>query len=73
MLRISAEKGERDTGKGGDRRSRYQADTVKPVKLADIGVTKSESSRWQKLAALPRDTFLTNVSHERLLPNQFGK
>jgi N6-adenosine-specific RNA methylase IME4 len=58
LLREMAEHGERDQGRGGDRKSRSQAATVK---LQDIGITKTQSSRWQELAALDPNTFEDKV------------
>jgi hypothetical protein len=59
LLAEMAECGERET-KGGDRRSKSQPATLIP-KLKDLCVTKTQSSRWQKLAALPEEKFEQNV------------
>jgi phage N-6-adenine-methyltransferase len=49
LLREMAERGERHSGHG-DQKSGSQAAT--PI-LKDIGITKTQSSRWQILASLP--------------------
>jgi len=36
-----------------------------PVTLAELGVTKTQSSKWQKLAALPPDKFEIRVEHAK--------
>lgn len=49
--------------RGGDRKSKVTScdfDRPNPT-LADIGVTKMQSSRYQHLAAIPADTFETVV------------
>lgn len=52
LLQEMAERGERDRGAGGDRRSRSHCGTVK---LQELGVTKNESSRWQRVARIPAE------------------
>jgi hypothetical protein len=46
--------------KGGDRKSKLHAATLIP-KLSDFGINKTQSSRWQRLAALDADTFEVKV------------
>jgi N6-adenosine-specific RNA methylase IME4 len=63
LLIEMAERKERDTGMGGDRKSRSQAATViAPPKLSDLGINKTQSSRWQALAALDDAIFETKVA-----------
>jgi N6-adenosine-specific RNA methylase IME4 len=52
LLRDMAENGEREVG--GRPEKRLHAETVK---LADLGVSKTQSHRWQQLAALDDDVF----------------
>ena len=61
ILRDMAERGERDKGHG-DRQS-AEAKSQAATQLSDLGVTKTQSSRWQKLAGLPPDKFEIRVEH----------
>jgi N6-adenosine-specific RNA methylase IME4 len=53
LLNEMKARGERDNGKG-NRNPDLKSQAATP-KLADLGVTKSQSSRWQQMAALPKD------------------
>jgi hypothetical protein len=54
-----AEKGERDPG------GRGRIELRPATQLSDLGVTKSQSSRWQKLADLPEPAFEAHVTETR--------
>jgi hypothetical protein len=59
LLKEMAERGERDSGHG-DRQSE-QAKSQPATRLSDLGVNKTQSSRWQRLAALDSDSFEAKV------------
>jgi hypothetical protein len=48
-----AESGERHS-QGGDQKSKLHDATLK---LDDLGISKTQSSRWQKLGAMEEDAF----------------
>jgi N6-adenosine-specific RNA methylase IME4 len=50
--------------RGHAQRSHAATSESLPPKLADLGVTKTQSSRWQKLAALDPSTFENKVEAE---------
>lgn len=55
LLRQMKANGERDNGKG-NRNPILKSQAVTP-KLTDLGITKSQSSEWQRLARLPEPEF----------------
>lgn len=57
MLRESAQRGERATAGTNQHRSSNNTTTT----LADLGITRDESSRYQKLANMPDDHFETAI------------
>lgn len=63
MLRDSAERGERVTHQTARKSNQIDNNDLmqKPVTLADIGITRDESSRYQKLAAIPDEHFETAI------------
>lgn len=58
LLSGMAERGERDPGKGGNRRSQFHDGTVK---LNNLGIERKQSMRWQRMARLGEDEFETAI------------
>jgi len=71
ILKEQAEKGERET-RGGDKKSKSPEGTLKPQTLADIGISKNESSRCQQLAAIPEPEFEKAISEPDVIPTTKG-
>ncbi len=55
--------GRRDAGQGGNRKSRSSATTV--IRLADMGITKDEAARWQRIAKLSLHEFERRLARIR--------
>ena len=63
MLAEMAERGDRDDGRG-NRNPTLKSQAATP-KLADLGITKWQSSRWQQLAALSEPEFEGRVEQSK--------
>jgi hypothetical protein len=61
LLRRMRERGERDAGRGGDRRSPSARTRVIP-NLADMGISYDQSSRWQQLSEVPQEEFEADMA-----------
>lgn len=59
LLEEQKEKGERDAGMGGDRKSLSYHGSVK---LSDLDITFNQSSRWQQIAKIPDEKFDEYIS-----------
>lgn len=62
MLRESAKNGERATPKTANPSGLPSSNDTTRVTLSDIGLTRDESSRYQKLAAMPEEYFETAIA-----------
>jgi hypothetical protein len=63
LLAEMKKRGERDAGGKGPRVGSHAATQL--PKLADLGVSKTQSSRWQTLAGLDPKTFESQVASAR--------
>jgi DNA N-6-adenine-methyltransferase (Dam) len=59
LLKTMAVRGERDRGKGGDRKSQSRPVTVK---LKDLGIEPMQASRWQRSADMTEAAFERKVA-----------
>lgn len=64
LLRVTAERGERATRASHGRgvQASVEASDARPPTLADMGLTRDESSRYQQLAAMPAEHFETAMA-----------
>jgi hypothetical protein len=65
---LLAEMGENEQRqrRGGDRKSKLHDETlIEPPTLSDLGITKSQSSRWQQEAKVPEETFEQYVAETK--------
>lgn len=62
MLRDSAARGDRFPAGGPREKQAESHDEIRPSTLTELGVTNTQSSRWQALAAMPEEHFETAVA-----------
>jgi len=47
--------------RGGDRKSQLRYATVKPPRLEDLGIEKTQSHRWPRIASIPEERFERHI------------
>jgi hypothetical protein len=59
---------------GGDGRNQHGGLSPEVTTLANLGVSRNESSKWQKLAAIPQADFegLHRASNEQPRKDEYG-
>lgn len=62
MLRASADRGERFPATGPRAKQVESQAATRPMTLQDMGVTNTQSARWQQLASMPEEHFETAVA-----------
>jgi hypothetical protein len=60
---------EKATPRGSNQHKDVSRDATHPQPLADLGITRDQSSQWQKLAAVPPDLFEKELQSERPTTN----
>jgi protein gp37 len=64
---------ERGVGRRGVNNAVAPNDRILPAKLSDLGITKTQSSRWQRLAALSKEDFEQKVVAETFAATDAAK
>src|SRR5208283_741441 len=65
MLATMKASGERDSGTGYHRNTDKSESRLEIPKLQNLGVTATQSAKWQHLAKLPEDKFEIRVEHAK--------
>jgi hypothetical protein len=72
LLRQTKKNGERAAPAGNLKRGPKSAETTSETTLADLGISKDQSSDWQKLAEIPKEKFEEALANPYVMPSTAG-